>query len=155
MSAQRLHYTTCGLDGVYLADGFEYSDTPDGRRLHVFDREGLHRAIGAFLVRQRRGLTGKEIRFLRVGLGLSRATLARWLGESDQSVARREKRGRPSDRPSTQERVIRFIYERRILDGGEDLATFLEAISEAEDVEAEEVSFEKGEGDVWRKASAA
>ena len=91
MTTERLHYTMCGLDDVYLMNGFEYKETPRGRRLHIFDQEGLHKAIGGYLIRQSRGLTGKELRFLREELDLSQTTLARWIGESDQSVARRER----------------------------------------------------------------
>ena len=43
-------YKGCGLDNVYLEGGVEYIQTPRGWVLHIQDVEGLHRAIGHWLV---------------------------------------------------------------------------------------------------------
>ena len=114
MARQRWKYTGCGLDGIYLLNGFELEDGKRGRVVKVRDLEGLHRAIGEDLVRQKRSLNGRELRFLRNELGLSQSTLADLLGESEQTVARREKAKRRPKRPTPQERLIRFLYEEHI-----------------------------------------
>ena len=94
MKEQKLHYTSCGLDNVYLLNGYSVVKTRRGIVTRIEDPQGLHVAIGACLVRQKKGLTGKELRFLRHELGLSQPALATLLGESAQSVARREKNRR-------------------------------------------------------------
>jgi putative transcriptional regulator len=142
METQRLPYTLCGLDGVYLLNGFKYKETPRGRRLHIDDQEGLHQAIGRHLVRQGRGLTGRELRFLREELGLSQTSLARLLGESEQSVARREKREKPYKRPPSQERMIRYLYEEKHINENEKLADFLKGIADADDFREREITLD-------------
>jgi DNA-binding transcriptional regulator YiaG len=54
----------------------------------VMDVEGLHRAIGRHLVLHRKGLSPKEVRFLRKRMDLTQAELAAKLGNDAQSVAR-------------------------------------------------------------------
>ena len=81
-------YAECGLDNVYLANGFELADG----RLRIHDIEGLHRAIGRWLVSTMRNLSGNEIRFLRHELEMSQATLDLLLGVTEQTVLRWERR---------------------------------------------------------------
>ena len=47
-------YKGCGLDNVYLEGGVEYIQTPRGWVLHIQDVEGLHRAIGHWLVHEKK-----------------------------------------------------------------------------------------------------
>ena len=61
------HYTESGLDNVYLVNGFTYVDRPDGREVVIEDIDGLHRAIGEFLITNRKNLSGKEIRIPQAG----------------------------------------------------------------------------------------
>ena len=80
------HYTECGLDSVYLVNGFELKDS----RLRIHDIEGLHCAIGRWLVSTRKRLSGGEIRFLRHELELSQTKLAFLLGVDERTVLRWE-----------------------------------------------------------------
>lgn len=153
----RFHYTMCGLTDVYLDGGFEVLDTPRGRRISVQDQVGLHRAIGRYLIELSRGLTGAELRFLREELNLSQVNLARLLGESDQSVARREKRPNPEHSPLSQDRILRYLYRESLLGANVKLTDFLRELATA-DNEAdipdavEKVTFEEcSEG--WRRAA--
>ena len=50
----RYHYSECGLDNIYLYNGFEFVETPRGRAVNIRDIEGLHRAIGLILVRDKK-----------------------------------------------------------------------------------------------------
>jgi hypothetical protein len=62
---QPLHYTACGLDNVYLRNGFK-RETIDGEEyVSIEDLDGLWKAIGLHLVTTRKALTPKEIKFLR------------------------------------------------------------------------------------------
>lgn len=87
-----LHYLDCGLDNIYLKNGFSIEEGEDGDKyLTVTDMDGLHRAIGLHIVLERKAPSGKELRFLRNEMDMSQADIAKMLGVSDQSVARWEK----------------------------------------------------------------
>jgi DNA-binding transcriptional regulator YiaG len=86
-----LHYKACGLDDVYLVNGWS-CETIDGEEyLTVEDLDGLWKAIGLHLVTERKVLKPKELRFLREHMQMTQAELAIKLRVSDQSVARWEK----------------------------------------------------------------
>ena len=59
------HYTECGLDDVYLLNGFQFHETPYGPGVSIHDVDGLHRAIVLSLCESQRSLTGNEVRFIR------------------------------------------------------------------------------------------
>src|SRR5665213_898778 len=81
-----------GLDDVYLCSGYEQVPNGDGTfDITVHDQDGLHRAIGEFLVREKKALSGKELRFLRRQMDVTQSELATLLGTTDQAVARWEK----------------------------------------------------------------
>ena len=91
LQSEPLHYTDCGLDNIYLRNGFE-AGTIDGEpTLSISDLDGLHRTIGLHIVLERKAPSAKELRFLRDELDMTQADLARVLGVSDQTVARWEK----------------------------------------------------------------
>lgn len=150
MNEQMLHYTASGLDNIYLLDGFHYAESKRGRTVRIEDQAGLHRAIGRFLVRQKHCLTGNELRFLRHELGLSQPKLALLLGESEQSVARREKKQKRGKRPSSQERLLRFMYEEHS-GGNETLSEFLKSLADLDERQNSEVVFEQSDG--WRQTA--
>lgn len=139
---QGLHYTACGLDNVYLLDGFHRVETGRGTVVRVEDEQGLQKAIGAFLIRQKRSLTGPELRFLRLQLGLSQPRLADLLGESEQSVARREKMKANRKRPTLQEKVLRYLFDERLGDN-ESLEEFLRSLADLDEQANATVEFRK------------
>ena len=86
-----LHYTACGLDDVYLVNGFN-RETVDGEEyVTIADLDGLWKAIGLHLVTTKKTLVPKEIKFLREHLDMTQAHLGSLLRVSDQTVARWEK----------------------------------------------------------------
>lgn len=101
------HYMECGLNNVWLVNGFEEHQTPYGKGVAIEDADGLHRVIALGLVSHKPRLSGGEFRFLRKELDLSQAALARILGNDEQSVARWEKSGRV---PKMAERFLRALY---------------------------------------------
>jgi DNA-binding transcriptional regulator YiaG len=86
-----LHYLDCGLDNIFLRNGFSIDEDDGDKALTITDLDGLHSAIGMHIVLARKAPSGKELRFVRNELGMSQADLARVIGVSDQSVARWEK----------------------------------------------------------------
>lgn len=84
-------YETCGLDNIWLVDGFEVVRHGGEELIKPEDVEGLHRAIALHLVRFRKALGGREIRFIRRAIDMTQGELAHGLGTGVQTVARWEK----------------------------------------------------------------
>ena len=68
---ERYHYTECGLDYVYLVNGYTWHQTPYGRGVSIEDADGLHDAIAlgviisphALRVMQTRPRSSRAFRF--------------------------------------------------------------------------------------------
>jgi len=86
-----LHYKACGLDDVYLVNGFTREMVDGEEYITIADLDGLWKAIGLCLVSERKVLAPKELRFLREHMRMTQAELAAKIRVSDQSVARWEK----------------------------------------------------------------
>lgn len=107
-----LHYTACGLDYVYLANGFIWHDTEYGRGVSIDNIDGLHQAIARHVVLSDARLRGQEVRFVRSLLDLSQASLARCLGATRAAIARWE--GLPDTPiPKPSDRLLRLVYAYR------------------------------------------
>ena len=114
-------YRACGLDGIFLLNGFDLHQHDGEEHVSINDIDGLHIAIGKYLVTQRKALAPKEIRFLRKTLDLSQAELAEGLGKTSQSVARWEKG--MHDIPGSAEKLLRAVFIACTASGPEDLQT--------------------------------
>jgi DNA-binding transcriptional regulator YiaG len=144
-------YRESGLDNVYLIDGFRYVEGPEGLRLIIDDIDGLHRAIGEYLITQRKNLSGREIKFLRVEMGMSQSMLARLLGVSDRAVIRWE-RGESGQVPPLAEVTIRMLYRDFASDDGSLRGTMrkmLKKIAELEN-EKQRLALSKPRNSSWR-----
>jgi len=80
-------YTACGLDNVWLANGYKVKATRHGNAVAVNDVDGLHKLIAQTLIEKKGRLTGKEFRFLRTQLGLSQEALGALLDFSENAVS--------------------------------------------------------------------
>jgi|GEM_PF-605802 len=81
------HYTLCGLDNVWLENGYSTKTTRHGKAVSVQDVDGLHTLLAAKLVEKTSALTGKEFRFLRVQLGLTQEGLAKLMDMTEGAVS--------------------------------------------------------------------
>ena len=135
------HYRECGLDNIYLVNGFELVETPRGQGALIKDVPGLHRAIGQMLVREKKALSGREFRFLRHELNLTQQSLAAIMRVDTQTVARWEKRGTEEvDGPASS--LIRVMYEEKI-NGNRDIIEPLQKLAELDEIlELDDVAFE-------------
>jgi putative transcriptional regulator len=88
---KRYHYTGCGLDRIYLFNGFIRHERDGEIGVAITDIDGLHAAIATTIVWNKSLLDGRELRFLRKLMGITQADLATWLRCDAQSVARWEK----------------------------------------------------------------
>ena len=65
MTQEFHHYRECGLmNNVFLLNGFTVRKTRHGRAVSIEDMDGLHRAIGTHLAKEKRMLIGAQVRFL-------------------------------------------------------------------------------------------
>jgi DNA-binding transcriptional regulator YiaG len=131
-SNHRYRYTECGLDNVYLLNGFDPVETPRGMATRITNREGLHLAIGRYLVREKRDLNGKELRFLRHELDMTQQIVANMLRVDVQTVARWEK-GKTGAVPGAVQGMIRVLYELKT--GGDvEVVRLLKELSELDEI---------------------
>lgn len=111
------HYTDSGLDNVWLENGYAVHSTPYGEGISIQDTEGLHRAIGQWLISLPKPLNGAELRFLRLELELTQRDLAGIIGADEQAVRRWEKaRGKAINGPT--DRLMRALYNEYVLGDG-------------------------------------
>jgi DNA-binding transcriptional regulator YiaG len=103
------HYTACGLDYVYLQNGYEVRETAHGKGVSIQNARGLHEAIARAIISSPQLLRGQEVRFLRAQLKLSQEGLAKTLRTKRGSVARWEaKPDHPI--PGTADSALRMFY---------------------------------------------
>ena len=106
------HYKGCGLDDIYLISGYDIENTPYGGGVRIRHLEKLHEAIGLYLIKNRKVLRGKELRFLRHQMDLTQSELARLLGSNAQQVARYEKDQCDISGPA--DRIIRLLFKEHV-----------------------------------------
>lgn len=105
----RYHYTECGLDYVWLLNGFEHVETGYGTGVRIENVEALHRMLGEHVAGLDRPLSGAEVRFLRESMELSQRELGELLGLSDgQQIMKVEAGRQPLRAPADQ--ALRALY---------------------------------------------
>ena len=92
------YYLECGLDNVYLVNGYPFPACIDE----------LHAAIGKLLVQKAGSLDALEIRFLRHEMGMTQKALGEKLGVCCMTVCQWEK-GRNRVKPN-QDVSLRTLY---------------------------------------------
>lgn len=130
------HYTECGLDNIYLVNGFKITKTPDGdEELFIHDIHGLHKAIAKIIIFKKGLLNGSEIKFIRTMLDLSQNKLAALIGCRYQQILLWEKDKNKISKPA--DRLLRitfYTYLHKEVDNGE----VFERINEIADLDAAE-----------------
>lgn len=144
------HYTECGLNTVWLANGYRTLKTPYGPSVAIERADELHRAIALSLVGHKPRLSGGEFRFVRKEMDLSQAALAAILGNDAQSIARWEKGGHI---PKMAERFVRALY-REHAEGNARIKAMIERISQLDGQRQTKMVFEET-GGAWEPQKAA
>lgn len=148
-------YTSCGLSGVFLRNGYDVSETPYGEAVAIHNLDQLHRAIGLNIICRNATLSPEEVRFLRKELDLSQAHLAHIFGSSESSVRNWESTsdGR-AEISGPADRMLRTLYKESV-DGDGHVREMLEHISELNRVDHKErIELEKTLTG-WQEAEAA
>jgi DNA-binding transcriptional regulator YiaG len=151
-------YKECGLDNIYLMNGFSVEDVDGEETVSVHNVDGLWKAIGLNLVTRKKTLSPKEIRFLRSQMDKTQSDLARLLRVDDQTVARWEKK--KSKLPGPADLGLRMLFlnsEVAQPEGNEILVKLEETISSLIDEDAplmEHIAFVR-HNDGWEPRRAA
>lgn len=152
MKIGEYHYTESGLDSIYLLDGFRIVDSDRGRSVIIQDIEGLHLAIGQWLTREKKKLSGKEFRFLRTELLMSQRALADLLHVDEQTIARWEKGKTPI--PAASDATLRLLYLEHV-GGSEKISKLLRSIADIEDSMVRKIMMEREAHNAWELSDAA
>jgi DNA-binding transcriptional regulator YiaG len=90
-AVEPFQYRGCGLDDIYLVNGFTIEEGEYGRGVAIHDIESLHRTIALHIISEKKRLTAKEFKFLRKEMDRTQAELAGLMGVDAQTIARYEK----------------------------------------------------------------
>jgi len=83
-------YKECGLDYVYLLDGYELHDTPYGKGISIKNIDSLYKTVAEFIIRKAPEIRGMEVRFIRKYLRMSQTKLAERMGNDLRTIQRWE-----------------------------------------------------------------
>ncbi|NBX05542.1 MAG: hypothetical protein EBR18_05485 [Betaproteobacteria bacterium] len=140
------HYTDGGLRNVWLANGYEITQTPYGEGVSFHNLDGLTRSICMALSRKASPLTGAEFRYVRsAGMLLSQPALGNLIGVDGQSVARWEK---TSKVPLWADKLVRLLYTAQV-NGNEPIAKAVERIKTVERLIKQKIVVRTSRGQ-WR-----
>jgi DNA-binding transcriptional regulator YiaG len=140
------HYTDGGLRNVWLANGYEITQTPYGGGVSFHNLDGLTRSICLALTRKASPLTGAEFRYIRsAGMLLSQPALGTLMGIDGQSVARWEK---TSKVPLWADKLVRLLYTAQVK-GDEPIAKAVERIKTVERLIKQKIVVRESRGQ-WR-----
>lgn len=121
-------YKMCGLDYVFLRNGYNEHDTEYGAGVSIDNVDELHTVIGRAIVDHLPELTGKEVRFIRSEMSMSQKQLTEFLGIEEQAVHRWETGKTKKVNPQS-DRLIRLIYK-RFLKQDPDIVALCESLKE-------------------------
>ena len=106
------HYTESGLDNVFI-HGCPVMQDDKGEDVFVLKYVNvLHRIISQAIVNHSKGISGKELRFLRSEMALTQAELARFVHKDGQTIGRWERGEVAIDSPA--EAMIRVLAVQKL-----------------------------------------
>ena len=145
------HYTLCGLNNIYLLNGYTEYDTPYGKGVSINNVDGLHLAIARDLINAPRRLLPEEFRFLRKEMKCSQGSFGLTIGVNEQTIARIEK-GELQPRVAF-EAVFRALAAEVLLKEKSEMKALLTDITKQEDELFEENKkiFLESIGDIWKQ----
>jgi len=142
-------YEGCGLDWVFLANGFSVHETPYGRAIAVQDADSLHELVLREIITSPHPIRGQELRFIRSMLDLSQEGMGKIIGVRRLQVTRMEVSRKKPISPSADRAVRMFFalqrHDRVLAD------RVLELLNEFDDQQHEQMAFVPS-GHGWARA---
>lgn len=107
--AAAYQYKDCGLDYIWLLNGFEIINDPVfGKGVSIHNLEGLGKAIAEGIVLKAPFMRGQEIRFLRSQLKLNQTEMGTLVGRDMRTIQRWEEKKNESI-PTDIDRFLRLF----------------------------------------------
>lgn len=148
---KRYHYTECGLDDVYLVNGYTERETPYGKGVSVDNVDGLHNAIAKHICCNKPLMNGKEFRFLRKLMDMTQSEISILLGCDAQTVARWEKG--ETDIKGPADKIIRLLTI-GFIEGKINPLEIVQRVSSIDEKINNDMMFKESRG-TWKPAMAA
>lgn len=146
-----LHFTACGLDNVYLVNGFHYGRTGNGEEVVVIqDLDGLHSAIALAIAESSSALDAKTFKYLRKHLDMAQRQIGDLLGMSEDTVSLWERARQPV--PKSADIILRTMVKEKC-SGNAELMRLIERYNELDRDEHEQTLRLQLEQDEWRTAA--
>lgn len=86
-----ISYPHFAIPNLYLKNGYLIEESPYGEIVSYVDEDALEACVRKILIRVPKRLNGRQLRFLRRGLGLSQEGFGALIDRDAQTVARLEK----------------------------------------------------------------
>jgi DNA-binding transcriptional regulator YiaG len=118
------HFAECGLDYVYLVNGYDIDQEEES--ITIYNEDKLHREIARTVLLYRKNLKGQEIRFFRSLLRLTQAQLANKLSVARETVVRWENDDNEHQIPEMADGLLRIIVWEEYLDAEKAVRFFEE-----------------------------
>jgi putative transcriptional regulator len=147
------HYKSCGLDNIWLKNGFDKRQTNEGSGYSIHDIDNLHRVIAKGIIEKPAPISGKEFRFLRIEMEFSQKAIGDLMDKTDQMIAKWEKG--ENNVPVLADAAIRNIYRDSIGMSESSIAKLLKELKDL-DRQLHEIKIEMEEtSDGWSYSACA
>lgn len=143
------HYKESGLDNVFLENGYHIHDTPYGKGVSIENTEGLHKAIGRWLISLPKLLNGAELRFLRLEMEMTQRHLASIFETTEQTLRLWEKH-RNKAIPGPADRLLRSLYD-EYMGGDGSVKRMAERLAKLDQIEHARGNFRETENHRWKQ----
>lgn len=146
---EAIRYEGCGLDNVYLVNGYRYGIVTSGEEvLYIDDIPGLHRAIASIIVDSPADLDAKTFKFLRKEQDMSQRQLAEIFGVEEQTVSNWERARTPI--PKYAALLLRALAKERC-SGNAALMSVIEHMNSLDrERHQQEIRLCMADDDVWQ-----
>lgn len=104
------HFLECGLDYVYLVNGYETEVDESGEEyVTIHNADDLHRQIARTILLHNPLLGAQEIRFFRSILGMTQKQLASYMGVTAREIQRWESFKNPQKMHVSTDGMLRIL----------------------------------------------
>lgn len=119
------HYKMCGLDNVWLENGYIEKNGRYGKTMAICDADQLHKLLACEVSNKKGRLSGQELKFLRNFLCLSQKSLGDMLGCSEGAVSLWE---RNDAIPVSEDALVRMLILEQV-NGNTKVSEMIERIN--------------------------
>lgn len=155
METNLYRYKGCGLDNVYLQNGYAVNTLRSGEEvISIEDIEGLHCAIASAIVDSASALDARTFKYLRKELDMSQRQVAQMFDVDEQTVSLWERARNPV--PQHADLMLRTLVKEK-MSGNAELRNLIQRFNSIDrDIRAAEAKIEmhKDQDGSWIQQAA-